>query len=139
MKKIGLIGAMQVEIENIFAELFDLVNSMSREEQRYIREGFSSEEELTVFTLLCKDKDDLTREDIKNIKNLARELLTKIKTLIAQMDHWTEKPNTKADVDNLIRNTLWNRLPESYDGHSIDEIYFKRVQSYVYSHYSIAA
>ncbi|MBR2980481.1 MAG: type I restriction endonuclease subunit R [Myxococcaceae bacterium] len=129
----------QVEIENIFAELFDLVNSMSREEQRYIREGFSSEEELTVFTLLCKDKDDLTREDIKNIKNLASELLTKIKTLIAQMDHWTEKSETRAEVDNLIRVTLWNNLPMSYDDKSIDNIYFKNIQSYIYSQYSVAA
>lgn len=129
----------QVEIENIFAELFDLVNSMSREEQRYIREGFSSEEELTVFTLLCKDKDDLTREDIKNIKNLASELLTKIKALIAQMDHWTEKSETRAEVDNLIRVTLWNNLPMSYDDKSIDNIYFKNIQSYIYSQYSVAA
>lgn len=43
------------------------------------------------------------------------ELLSKIKEEIAELDHWTDQPETKAIVDNLVRDTLWEKLPESYD------------------------
>jgi len=129
----------QSEIERFFVELTDLVRDISQEEKRYIREGFSCDEELAIFDRLCEHQDALTKEDIKNIKSVAIDLLTKIKALIAQMDHWTEKSETRAEVDNLIRVTLWNNLPMSYDDKSIDNIYFKNIQSYIYSQYSVAA
>lgn len=39
-------------IEKTFMDLMDLANSMDREEQRYVREGFSSDEELSLYDLL---------------------------------------------------------------------------------------
>lgn len=32
-------------------------------------------------------------------------MLSKIKAKIAELDHWTDKQETKAEVDNLIRDT----------------------------------
>ena len=54
------------------------------------------------------------------------------------MDHWTDKQETKAAVDNLIRDTLWAELPECYDEISISE-YRQRIYEYVYTRYRMAA
>ena len=104
-------------IEKTFAELMALANSMSREEQRYVREGFSSDEELSLYDMLFRA--DLSKAEIKKIKEVAATLLQKIKAKISELDHWTDKQETRAAVDNLIRNTLWAELPESYDEISI--------------------
>ena len=90
-----------------------LANSMDREEQRYVRKGFSSDEELSLYDLLFSE--DLSKQDIQKIKQVAVDLLAKVKTKIAELDHWTDKQETKAAVDNLIRDTLWAELPECYD------------------------
>ena len=57
---------------------------------------------------------------------------------IAELDHWTDKQETKAAVDNLIRDTLWAELPECYDEISISE-YRQRIYEYVYTRYKVAA
>jgi len=100
-------------IEKTFMDLMDLANSMDREEQRYVRKGFSSDEELSLYDLLFSE--DLSKQDIQKIKQVAVDLLAKVKTKIAELDHWTDKQETKAAVDNLIRDTLWAELPECYD------------------------
>ena len=119
-------------IEKTFAELMALANSMSREEQRYVREGFSSDEELSLYDMLFRA--DLTKAEIKKIKEVAATLLQKIKAKISELDHWTDKQETRAAVDNLIRNTLWAELPESYDEISISE-YRQRIYEYVFTRY----
>ena len=123
-------------IEKAFADLMNLASSLDREEQRYVREGFSSDEELSMYDMLFKD--DLSKADIKKIKEVAATLLQKVKAKIAELDHWTDKQETKAAVDNLIRDTLWADLPESYDEISISE-YRQRIYEYVYTRYKEAA
>ncbi len=123
-------------IEKTFMELMDLAGSLDREEQRYVREGFTSDEELSLYDMLFRD--DLSKKDIKKIKEVASTLLQKIKAKIAELDHWTDKQETKAAVDNLIRDTLWAELPESYDEISISE-YRQRIYEYVYTRYPTAA
>ena len=49
---------------------------------------------------------------------------------IAELDHWTDKPEMKAVVDNLIRDTLWAESPESYDDHAIN-LYRMQIYEYV--------
>ena len=119
-------------IEKTFAELMDLANSMTREEQRYVREGFSSDEELSLYDMLFRE--DLSKADIKKIKSVAAMLLQKVKAKIAELDHWTDKQETKAAIDNLIRDTLWSELPDSYDEISISE-YRQRIYEYVFTRY----
>lgn len=100
----------RANIEKTFMNLMDFVNQMTQDEQRYVREGFSSDEELSLYDLLFRE--DLNKNDIKKIKEVATTLLERIKSAIAQFDHWTDKQETKAAVDNLIRDTLWAELPE---------------------------
>lgn len=123
-------------IEKTFMNLMDLANSLDQEEQRYVREGFESDEELSLYDMLFRD--DLSKADIKKIKEVAASLLKKIKAKIAELDHWTDKQETKAAVDNLIRDTLWAELPECYDEISISE-YRQRIYEYVYTRYRVAA
>ena len=61
-----------------------------------------------------------------------------VKNKIAELDHWADKPETKAIVDNLIRDTLWAELPESYDEISITT-YRKEIYEYIYLRYKTAA
>lgn len=123
-------------IEKTFMDLMDLANSLDKEEQRYVREGFESDEELSLYDMLFRD--DLSKADIKKIREVAASLLKKIKAKIAELDHWTDKQETKAAVDNLIRDTLWAELPECYDEISISE-YRQRIYEYVYTRYRVAA
>ena len=123
-------------IEKTFMELMALADAMSEEQQRYVREGFSSDEELTLFDLLFVE--NLSKHDIQTIKKVSVDLLAKIKEKIAELDHWTDKQETKAAVDNLIRDTLWAGLPECYDEIQISS-YRQRVYEYVYMRYKEVA
>ena len=119
-------------IEKTFMDLMDLANSMDEEEKRYVREGFSSDEELSMYDMLFRD--DLDKGDIKKLKEVSVTLLQRIKAKIAELDHWTDKQETKAEVDNLIRDILWNDLPEVYDEISISA-YRQKIYEYVYTRY----
>lgn len=123
-------------IEKTFMDLMNLANSMNQETKRYVREGFSSDEELSLYDMLFKD--DLSKNDIKQLKKVAVDLLQKIKAKIAELYHWTDKQETKAAVDNLIRDTLWEELPSSYDEVSISH-YRQQIYEYVYTRYSSVA
>lgn len=122
----------RASIEKIFEELMDLSKQLSEEERRYVREGFDNDEQLSMYDLLMKD--DLTKAEIKKIKEVAVELLEKIKNQLATMDHPFEKRETKAAIIITIRDTLWEMLPESYSDESIDS-YKDAVFEYVQQRY----
>lgn len=119
-------------IEKTFLDLMDLADRMSREEQRYAREGFASDEELSLYDMLFRD--DLSKNDIKKLKTAASDLLRRIKTKISELDHWTDKQETRAVVDTLIRDILWETLPECYNNDDITE-YREKVYEYVFTRY----
>jgi len=122
-------------IEKTFMELMNLAKSMSEEEQRYAREGFSSDEELSIYDLLFSE--NLSKSDIDKIKKMSKDLLKKIKERIAGMDHWTDKQETRAAVDVLIRNVLYEEIPDSMFDRL--EAYRKAIYEHIYTHYKQAA
>ena len=107
----------RVTIEKTFEELMKLSEELTEEEKRYVREGFEDDEQLSMFDVLMKD--NLTKEDIKKLKKVAKELLEKIKQLLATMDHPFDKQETRSIIFNTIRDTLWEGLPDSYSDDSI--------------------
>lgn len=119
-------------IEKTFEELMKLSNELTEEEKRYVREGFENDEQLSMYDVLMKD--DLSKEDIKKLKNVAKELIEKIKALLATMDHPFDKQETKAAIIITIRDILWQELPESYSEESITQ-YRDEVYNYISSHY----
>lgn len=126
----------RANIEKVFMELMDLANSMNQEEQRYVREGFTSDEELSLYDMLFDEK--LSKEDIKKIKKVAVELLDKIKSKIAELDHWTDKAETQAKIEVLIKDILWMGLPDCYSDDAI-YTYKQRIFEYVYMRYKVMA
>ena len=123
-------------IEKTFMELMALAQTLDSEENRYVREGFSSDEELSVYDMLFSN--NLSKEDIKTIKKVAVDLLAKIKERISEMDHWTDKQETRAAIDTLIRDVLWMELPSSYSEESLN-YYRQEIYEYVYTHYRYVA
>ena len=122
-------------IERTFMELMNLAQSMSEEQQRYAREGFSSDEELSIYDLLFSD--NLSKSDIDKIKKMSKDLLQKIKERIAGMDHWTDKRETRAAVDVLIRDVLFNEIPSSMFDRL--DAYRKAIYEHVFTHYKNVA
>lgn len=119
-------------IEKTFMDLLALADSLNDEEQRYVREGFSNDEELSMYDMLFRD--DLSKSDIQKLKKVAVDLLQKVKAKIAELDHWTDKQETKSTVDNLIRDVLWEELPDSYDDLSVAACR-QQVFEYVFARY----
>ena len=123
-------------IEKTFTELMALSHELTEEEKRYIREGFENDEQLSMYDVLMKD--DLSKEDIKKLKVVAKELLEKIKAQLATMDHPFDKQETRASIIITIRDILWKELPESYSDESIN-YYRDAVYNYVSQHYGSVA
>lgn len=123
----------RAKIEQTFEELMSLANSMSEEEKRYVSEGFENDEELTFYDLLFKE--NLSKNEIKNLKEVSINLYSEIKGKIKEYDHWKDKQETKAAIDNLIRDILWAKLPESYSENDIS-LYRHNVYEYVYNTYA---
>lgn len=126
----------RANIEKTFMELMNLANSMNQEERRYVREGFTSDEELSLYDMLFDE--NLSKEDIKKMKKVAVDLLDKIKGKISELDHWTDKQETKAEIDTLIGKILWEELPECYSDHAIFT-YRQKIYEYVYMKYKEVA
>ena len=126
----------QAAIEKTFMDLMNLASNLDQEEERYVREGFKSDEELSLYDMLFRS--DLSKNDIKRVKAVAAELLAKIKEKIAELNNWTAKQETRDTVGNLIRDILWKELPESYDEAGID-LYRGKIYEYVCSRYGEAA
>ena len=123
-------------IEKTFEELMKLSHKLTEEEKRYIREGFENDEQLSMYDVLMKD--NLSKEDIKKLKVVAKELLEKIKNQLATMDHPFDKQETRASIIITIRDILWKELPESYSDESIN-YYRDAVYNYVSQHYGSVA
>ena len=125
-------GKDRTNIEKIFEALIQLVKELTEEESRYIREGFTTDDELAIFDLLTRGNPN--KADIKKVKATATEMYTKITEAISKMDHWTDKDETTAEIQNLIRDILWRELPESYDEQQI-EVCRGDVFEYVYTRF----
>lgn len=120
----------RASIEATFEALIELTESLTEEERRYVREGFTNERQLAVFDMLYKDS--LTKSEINQVKQLSRELVDAVQERLSHMERWTEKPETRADVKVLIRDELYLLLPESYPDESIS-FYRDQIYEYFYS------
>ena len=85
-----------------------------------------------------KDKSIVKAEDINKIKKVAVDLLEKIKAKISELDHWTEKQETRDDIETYIGAILWEELPESYSDNEIFA-YRQKIYEYVFMRYKEVA
>ncbi|MGH9674055.1 MAG: type I restriction enzyme endonuclease domain-containing protein [Bryobacteraceae bacterium] len=98
----------RVTIEETFAQLVDLANTLSAEQRRASEEGLS-EEELALFDLL--KKDNLSKTDRERVKLASQTLFDSVRRLIASLERWTEKEQTQAEVETFILDYVFQELP----------------------------
>lgn len=96
-------------IEDTFAKLMDLANSLDAEQRRALDEGLS-EDQLALFDLV--QRADLSKADRERIKQASKDLLAGVLSVIAPLDRWTEKEQTQAEVETFILDTVYMTLPE---------------------------
>lgn len=126
----------KAEIRKVFEELLKVAKSVSDEQDRCIREGFTDIKELSVYDMLFKDT--LDKKEIEQIKAIAKKLLATIIERLSEMTNPFGNIQNAADIDVLIKNTLWSELPESYDDKAVGECR-KKIFEYVQSVYGDVA
>ena len=111
-------------IEATFEALIHLTTKMDEEQHRYAEEGFKDEQQLAIFDMLRKP--DLTKSDIKKIKTVSVELLSKLRERLKGLQNAFAKESTSAEVRQLISNFLYSDstgLPVGkYGGDDIDAL-----------------
>lgn len=123
----------RASIEKTFLALIGLSKSLDQEEKRFVREGFSDDEQLTIYDLLFKE--NISKADIAKLKKLSVELLDTVKTRIKELHNWREKPDTQAMVGKLIHDTLYEQLPDpSYTLEEV-ETFSEKLYRYIYDRY----
>ena len=95
-------------IEETFRRLVELVQSLDEEQARAARENLS-DDELAMFDLL--KRDDLTKADRERVKQASRDMLNSIKARLAELDRFWEKEQTKGEVETLILDEIFEKLP----------------------------
>jgi type I restriction enzyme, R subunit len=71
-----------------------------------VREGLT-EDDLTIFDLLCKKKENLSIQVRNRIKQIAQHLLESIQAELQKLENWRDKETTKAQVETIIYNYLY--------------------------------
>jgi len=117
-------GSRNVEL--FFNDLIAFAQDLEVEDKRAIAENLT-EEELAVFDLLTKPEVNLTKQEEREVKQVARELLDTLKREKLVLD-WRKRQQSRAAVRLAIEETL-DHLPQSYSA----EIYEQKCEQ-VYQH-----
>ena len=104
-------NAGSATIEALYNELLALSNSLSDEQQRHVRENMT-EEELVIFDILTRPAPELTPEERDQVKKVARELLTRMKSVLG-ID-WRQRVAARSQLKLTIEDTLDTGLPRAY-------------------------
>ena len=113
-----------------------LHDSLDLEEQRYVREGFKSENELAVFDLLSKDKDSITKVDVDKIKKVAQTLMDTVETRMTEMGDLRDRASVQAQMKAAIIDSLLEGMPDDYSSNDIDAraaVIYQYVESQMHS------
>lgn len=118
-------------VEALFDELIDFTKELEEEEKRGLREQLS-EEELAIFDILTKPDMKLSEKQKKEVKAIAKQLLSKLKQEKIVLD-WRNKQQARADVQLTIEKML-DQLPENYSNtiyqQKCNQIYLHIYDSY---------
>ena len=133
----------RVTIEQTFEELLRLVDDLNEEERRHLREGLT-EPDLALFDILCNYKaGDLKPATRDRLKQVAKSLLEKLKQRIAAIENWKGTTTTKAQVEILIRDHLYEDetgLPaddfDEEDVHKLTDVIFLHVYQHPLNDYA---
>ncbi|MGQ4276861.1 type I restriction endonuclease subunit R [Pseudidiomarina sp. E22-M8] len=111
----------RVTIEATFDALLELVDELTEEEQRAVKEGLS-EESLALFDILVKP--DLSKREVDKIKKVAEELYRQLDEEIHRIQNFTAKQATRDEIKIKIKDFLWDEkkgLPESFAPDEVEQ------------------
>ena len=119
----------RVTVEQTFAELVRLANSLDAEQRRAAEEGLS-DDEYVLFEMLFKD--NMSKVDREKLKQASKSLLASLREVIQRMPAWTQNSRTQAEVKVLVLDTLWQSLPRpSFTDQDAEQL-ADRVYDYVW-------
>ena len=95
-------------VEQTFAQLVDLANSLDAEQRRAAEEGLT-DDELALFDLL--QKKNVSKKDREKVKQASKGLLAALIELLKPMPDWTQNTTTQAEVKVMILDNLYSTLP----------------------------
>jgi type I restriction enzyme R subunit len=119
----------RVTVEETFARLIELANSLDAEQRRAAEEGLS-DDEYALFQMLFKE--NISKADRERLKQASRSLLASLRDLLRPMPAWTENTSTQAEVKIFILDTLWRNLPRPPFSDQETEALAGRVYDYVW-------
>lgn len=119
----------RVTVEETFAKLVELANSLDVEQRRAAEEGLS-DDELALFDLLFKES--ISKVDWERLKQASKSLLAALKDLLKKMHDWTQNTTTQAEVKVFILDSLWQSLPRPPFTDEDTEALAGRVYDYVW-------
>ena len=96
-------------IQDTFAKLVELYGELSEEEKRPLREDVT-DEELTVLDMLEVGKK-LSDKEKGKLRNIAKQLLGRLKQSEFQVQNWADKVQTASAVRKVINDQLFESLP----------------------------
>ena len=118
-------------VKKAFEDLIKFVNELDEEEKRTIRENLD-EETLAIYDLL--KKENLSKKEVKTVKNVAVETLKKLKEEKLKIDRWRDSQQVTAQIKTIIRDCLLHLPQESYPDAEI-ELNTMKVYQHVFSNY----
>jgi type I restriction enzyme R subunit len=119
----------RVTVEETFARLVELANSLDSEQKRAAQEGLS-EDELAVFDLLNKENINTTARE--KLKQASKGLLASLRELLSPMRHWTQNVQTQAEVEVFILDQIYESLPVPPFTTAETQVLARRVYEYVW-------
>jgi type I restriction enzyme R subunit len=100
-------------VEDLFRKLVEFAQELNTEDQRAVAENLT-EEELAIFDLLTRPESDWSEDDRQAIKDVARNLLARLKSEKLVLD-WRKRQQTQAAVRQTIEAVLDDGLPSRFD------------------------
>ena len=119
----------RVTVEETFARLVELANSLDTEQKRAAQEGLN-DDELALFDLLYKE--NISKVDRERLKQASKSLLASLRELLKLMPYWTRNEQTQAEVKVFILDNLWQSLPRPPFTEQDSETLANRVYDYVW-------
>jgi len=119
----------RVSVEETFTRLVALAQELDAEQRKAAEEGLS-ETEYALFQMLFRE--DISKADRERLKQASRSLLSTLVQLLEPMHDWTKNAATQAQVETVIRDSLWQSLPQPPFSEEETETLVKRVYDYVW-------
>ena len=116
-------------VEETFAKLVEIANSLDAEQRRAVEEGLS-EDELALFDMLTRES--ISKADREGLKQASKSLLGALTELLKPIHDWTQNTATQAEVKVLILDKLWESLPRPPFSDDDARVLADRVYDYVW-------